>query len=329
MKILFIGGTGIISSACTQLALDRGLDLHLLNRGQSIRSVPAGVTVLNGDIRNPESVCQALGDLQFDAVVNWVAFTPEHIETDLALFKGRTRQYIFISSASAYQTPPVQLPVTESTPLHNPYWAYSRDKIACEERLMKAYREDSFPITIVRPSLTYDKTLIPIDGGYTIVNRMRQGKKVIVHGDGTSLWTITHHRDFAKAFVGLLGNNHTLGESFHITSDEILTWNQIFELVANAADTEANIIHIPSDFIAQFDADWGDGLLGDKMHSMIFDNSKIKRVVPDYVAAIPFAQGIKEVIAWYDADIARQAVNTEFDQRIEKIIQAYETAWSQ
>lgn len=326
-KILFIGGTGIISSACTQLAIERGLDLYLLNRGQSSRPVPAGVTVLHGDIRDPESARQALGDHQFDAVVDWIAFTPEHIETDLALFSGRTKQYIFISSASAYQTPPVALPITESTPLHNPFWEYSRNKIACEERLIKAYREEGFPITIVRPSHTYDKTLLPMDGGYTVVNRMRQGKKVIVQGDGTSLWTMTHHRDFAKAFVGLLGNNHALGEAFHITSDELLTWNQIFELVADAAGVEAKLVHIPSDFIARFDADWGDGLLGDKMHSMIFDNSKIKRVVPDYVAAIPFAQGIKEVMAWYDEDAARQTVNTAFDQQMDKIIQAYESAW--
>ena len=325
-KVLFIGGTGIISSACTQLAVDRGLDLYLLNRGQSSRQTPPGVTVLTGDIRDPESARQALGNHQFDAVVDWIAFTPEHIEADLALFSGRTQQYIFISSASAYQTPPVQLPITESTPLHNPYWAYSRNKIACEERLMKAYREEGFPMTIVRPSHTYDKTLLPMDGGYTVVNRMRQGKKVIVHGDGTSLWTMTHHRDFAKAFVPLLGNNHALGDTFHITSDELLTWNQIFELVANAAGVEAKFIHIPSDFIAQFDADWGDGLLGDKMHSMIFDNSKIKRVVPDYVAAIPFAQGIKEVMAWYDADPTRQLVNTAFDERMDEIIQAYEKA---
>jgi nucleoside-diphosphate-sugar epimerase len=281
---------------------------------------------LHGDIRSPDSVRAALGDLQFDAVVNWIAFTPEHIETDLALFNGRTRQYIFISSASAYQTPPVQLPITESTPLHNPHWAYSRAKIACEERLMQAYRDDGFPMTVVRPSHTYDKTLLPMDGGYTVVDRMRQGKKVIVHGDGTSLWTLTHHRDFAKAFVGLLGNNHALGETFHITSDELLTWNQIFELVAQAAGVEANLIHIPSDFIARFEPDWGAGLLGDKMHSMIFDNSKIKRAVPDFVAAIPFSLGVREIMAWYDADPSRHKVNADLDHRMDEIIAAYEAA---
>ena len=326
LKVLFIGGTGIISSACSELALERGLDLYLLNRGQSFRPTPAGAKVLHGDIRSPDSVRAALGDLQFDAVVNWIAFTPEHIETDLALFNGRTRQYIFISSASAYQTPPVQLPITESTPLHNPHWAYSRAKIACEERLMQAYRDDGFPMTVVRPSHTYDKTLLPMDGGYTVVDRMRQGKKVIVHGDGTSLWTLTHHRDFAKAFVGLLGNNHALGETFHITSDELLTWNQIFELVAQAAGVEANLIHIPSDFIARFEPDWGAGLLGDKMHSMIFDNSKIKRAVPGFVAAIPFSLGVREIMAWYDADPSRHKVNADLDHRMDEIIAAYEAA---
>jgi len=326
-KVLFIGGTGIISSACSQLAVKQGMQLYLLSRGQSMRPAVDGARVLHGDIRNPASVREALGDLQFDAVVNWIAFTPEHIETDLDLFNGRTNQYIFISSASAYQTPPAALPITESTPLHNPHWDYSRAKIACEERLMQAYRQDGFPMTVVRPSHTYDKTLLPMSDGYTVVNRMRQGKKVIVHGDGTSLWTLTHHRDFAKAFVGLLGNHHAIGDTFHITSDELLTWNQIFELVAHAAGAKANIVHIPSDFIARFDPRWGAGLLGDKMHSMIFDNSKIKRIVPDFVASIPFAQGVREIMAWYDADAARQVVNQEADAKMDQIIAAYESTF--
>ena len=211
MKVLFIGGTGIISSACSPLAIEQGMELYLLNRGTSFRPAPERAKLLHGDIRNPESVRQAIGDLHFDAVVDWIAFTPEHIEADIELFNGRTDQFIFISSASAYQKPIASLPITESTPLHNPYWEYSRNKIACEERLVKAYREDGFPMTIVRPSHTYDQTLLPMGGGYTVVNRMRQGKKVIVHGDGTSLWTMTHHRDFAKGFVGLLGNNHAIG----------------------------------------------------------------------------------------------------------------------
>lgn len=205
LKVLFIGGSGVISSACSQLAVERGMELYLLNRGTSRRTPPPEARLLHGDIRDPESVRAAIRGQSFDVVVDWVAFTPAHIETDLQLFQGRTGQYIFISSASAYQTPPRSLPVTESTPLHNPYWAYSREKIACEERLLRAYRQDGFPITIVRPSHTYDQTLLPMHGGYTIVDRMRRGLPVIVHGDGASLWTLTHHRDFAQAFVRLLG----------------------------------------------------------------------------------------------------------------------------
>lgn len=320
MKVLFIGGTGIISSACSALAVQRGIELYLLNRGESLRPVPEGAHVLHGDIRDPDSVRRAIGDLHFDAVVNWVAFTPGHIETDLALFRGRTRQYVFISSASAYQKPPANLPVVESTPLVNPFWEYSRNKIACEDRLIRAMREDDFPVTIIRPSHTYDRTLLPMDGGYTVVNRMRQGKPVIVHGDGTSLWVLTHHTDFARGFVPLLGNPHAHGEVFHITSDELLTWNGIFHEVARAAGTRAEIVHIPSDRIAAADPDWGAGLLGDKSHSMIFDNSKIRRVVPDFACTVPFARGADEIMAWYDADPARQVVDEGLDRRMDRLI---------
>ncbi|AZI44750.1 SDR family oxidoreductase (plasmid) [Deinococcus psychrotolerans] len=321
MRILFIGGTGIISSACSQLALERGYELYLLNRGQSSRPSPAGAKILHGDVRDPASVQAALGDLTFDVVVNWVAFTPQHIETDLELFRGRTRQYVFISSASAYQKPIGHLPITESTPLHNPFWKYSRDKIACEERVTQAYHEDGFPITIVRPSHTYDQTLLPMDGGYTVVDRMRRGQPVIVHGDGTSLWTLTHHRDFAVGFVGLLGRAQVIGDAVQITGDEWLTWNQIFGEVARAAGTTAEIVHVPSEVIATFDPEWGAGLLGDKSHSVIFDNTKLKRLVPDYRANIPFARGIEEVMAWYDADPARQVINPELNRTMDAIIE--------
>jgi nucleoside-diphosphate-sugar epimerase len=327
MKVLFIGGTGVISSACSQLAAERGMELTLLNRGQTARPVPDTAHVLHADIRDKASVEAALGARTFDAVVNWIAFTPQQIETDLELFQGRTRQYVFISTASAYQTPPVNLPVTESTPLSNPSWEYSRAKIACEDRLIQAYRQVQFPITIVRPSHTYDRTFLPLHGQYTMVDRMRRGKRVIVHGDGTSLWVLTHHRDFAKGFVGLLGNSRAIGEVFHITSDELLTWNQIFELVAQAAGTTARIVHIPSDLIARFDPEWGAGLLGDKAHSMVFDNTKIKRVVPDYGATIPFARGAEEIMAWYDADPSRRTIDRALDKLIDEIIAAYELAW--
>ncbi len=322
MKVLFIGGTGIISSACVAVAAARGIEVVLLNRGHATRPIPDRVSVLQGDIRDQAAVATLVQDMTFDVVVNFVAFTPQHVETDLALFRGRTKQYIFISSASAYQTPPVQWPTTESTPLRNPYWAYSRDKIACEDRLTRAYREDGFPVTIVRPSHTYDQTSLPLDGKYTVLHRMRAGKPVIVHGDGTSLWTLTHHRDFAKGFVGLLGNPHAVGEAVHITSDEVLTWNQIVDIIADAAGVTAQKVHLPSERIAAFDADWGAGLLGDKAHSMVFDNTKIKRLVPDYVATIPFHQGAAEIIAWYDAHPAAQQVDAALDEVMDTMIAA-------
>ncbi|MGB8647306.1 MAG: SDR family oxidoreductase [Anaerolineae bacterium] len=327
MKVLYIGGTGIISSACAQLSVERGVELYLLNRGKTTRPVPKGAHVLLGDIRDPESVERALAAHQFDTVVDWIAFTPEQVQADIDLFRGRTEQYIFISSASAYQKPPANLPVTESTPLDNPYWAYSRNKIACEELLVHAYRAGKFPATIVRPSHTYDRTLLPCHGGYTIIDRMRKGKKVIVHGDGTSLWVLTHHKDFAKGLVGLQGNIHAIGDVFQIMSDEWLTWNQIFHILGHAAGVEPRLIHIPSEFIAAFDPEWGAGLLGDKAHSMIFDSTKIKRLVPDFVATHSFTQGAREIIDWYNAEPARQIVSEEVNAMHDRIINAYEARW--
>jgi nucleoside-diphosphate-sugar epimerase len=324
MRVLLLGGTGVISSACSRLAVSRGIDLYLLNRGQTERPIPEGAHILHGDIRDRASVERTLGDSTFDVVASFINFTPEHVEADIELFRDRTGQYILISSASAYQKPLSSLPITESTPLDNPFWAYSRAKIACEERLMQAYREHKFPVTIVRPSHTYDRTKVPLLGHYTDIDRMRKGKKVIVHGDGTSLWVLTHHEDFAKGFVGLLGNHHAIGHAFHITSDEVLTWNQIYTILAHAAGVEPQIVHVPSDLIAAFDPEVGASLLGDKAHSVIFDNSKIKRLVPDFAATIPFSQGAKEIVAWFDADPARQVVDEQASSLIDKIIAAYE-----
>lgn len=324
MRVLFIGGTGVISSACTALAAQRGMELYLLNRGQSQRPIPDGVKIIQADIRQPAQTAAALAGLKFDSVVDWIAYTPEQVQADLDLFRGKTGQYVFISSASAYQKPPHSLPITESTPLHNPFWEYSRQKAACEAMLMDAYRQEDFPVTIVRPSHTYDRTLFPITGGYTQVGRMRAGKPVVVHGDGTSLWTLTHHSDFAVGLVGLLGHPQALGEAFHITSDEWLTWNQINEIIAQAAGVTPRIVHAPSEIIARFDAQWGDSLLGDKSFSAIFDNSKIKRLVPEFRAVIPFWQGAQEIMAWYDADPARQVINPYVDAAQDKIIQFLE-----
>ena len=324
LRVLFLGGTGIISSACSWLAVERGIDLFLLSRGQSTdRPPPPEVTILRGDARDPASVRDALGAREFDAVVDWVAYTPADVQADIDAFRGRAGQFVFISSASAYQTPPSRVPVVESTPLRNPFWQYSRDKIACEELLRAAYRDEGFPATIIRPSHTYDKTSVPLHGGWTAVARMRQGKPVIVHGDGTSLWTLTHHADFAQGFVPLLGHPRTLGESFHITSGDVLTWDQITHALAAAAGVTADIVHVPSEVIAAADPEWGAGLLGDKAHSMVFDNAKLRSLVPGYQAVIPFEQGAREIVAWHDEDRSRQRIDAGVDALSEKLAQAW------
>lgn len=321
LRILVIGGTGIISSAVTRLAVERGHDVTVLNRGSSAtRPLPEGAEVVHADVRDPASVREALGRREFDSVVDWVAFTPEHVRTDLELFRDRTGQYVFISSASAYQTPPERLPVTESTPLRNPFWQYSRDKIACEDLLVGAYRDTGFPVTVVRPSHTYDRTSVPLDGGWTAVERMRQGREVVVHGDGTSLWTLTHHEDFARGFVPLLGDPRALGEAFHITSDDVLTWNQVVRELGAAAGVEPRIVHVPSDAIAAADPDWGAGLLGDKAHSMVFDTTKLRRVVPEFTTTIRFEQGAREIVAWHDADPARRTVDARLDAVMDDLV---------
>ena len=323
-RVLFIGGSGVISSACSRVAVDSGIELSVLNRGRSIvRPLPPGVSMLRADIREPRSVRDEIKDREFDAVVDWVAFTPEHVRADIELFRGRTGHYVFISSASAYQTPPARMPVTESTPLRNPYWQYSRDKIACEDALVAAYREEGFPATIIRPSHTYDETLVPFDGGWTVLGRMLAGKPVIVHGDGTSLWTLTHHDDFARAFVPLLGHPRTLGEAIHITSDDVLTWNQIAETLAAALGVTARLVHVPSDAIAAADPDWGAGLLGDKAHSMVFDNAKLRAIVPGWQAVIPFEQGARQIVEWYLADPARQVTDQALDAVMDKLAAAW------
>jgi nucleoside-diphosphate-sugar epimerase len=324
VRVLFIGGSGQISAACSRRAVASGIELHVLNRGMSTeRPLPEGVRVLRGDIRDPASARAAVGDADFDVVADFVAYTPEHVQADVDLFRGRVGQYVFISSASAYQKPPARLPILESTPLRNPVLPYSQDKIACEDLLVRAYREDGFPATIVRPSHTYDITKLPCAGGWTTVERMRAGKEVVVHGDGTSLWTLTHSDDFAKAFVGLLGHPQAIGDSFHITSDDVLTWNQIHEIVAAAAGTEARIVHVPSDAILEADDDWGRSLLGDKAHSVIFDNAKVRALVPEYVATIPFGRAAREIVGWFDADPARRVVDARVDRLMDELVERW------
>ncbi len=326
MKILFIGGTGNISSACTRFALRKGYKLFHLNRGSRHNDFKESVTLLTGDAYEERSLRAAVKDHYFDVVVNFIAFTPADVERDLAVFKGKTGQYIFISSASAYQKPPSLPVITESTPLKNPYWQYSRDKIASEERLMEAYRQEDFPVTIVRPSLTYE-TVIPVAIGswddFTIIDRIRRKEKIIVHGDGTSLWTITHSEDFALGFTGLLGHQQSIGHAFHITSDEVLTWNQIYQAVAEAAGKEAEMVHIPSDFIAGFDDFQRGNLLGDKAVSVVFDNSKIKSFVPEFKALIPFKQGIERTVRWFEEKPGRMIIRKENNEFMDQVIRAY------
>ena len=269
----------------------------------------------------------ALAGQDFDVVADWIAFTPQDVQRDIDLFTGKTGQYIFISSASAYQTPAANLPIRESTPLYNPFWEYSRNKIACEELLMAEYRKNKFPVTIVRPSHTYDQTCFPNEGGYTVIDRMLKGKPVLVHGDGTSIWTLTHSSDFAKGFTGLLGNSRAVGEVFHITSDEWLTWNQIYELLASAAGVTPKLVHVPSELIAAYDGNLAAGLLGDKTNSSIFDNSKIKQVVPEFVCTVPFSRGAEEILAWHRADPARQVVDENFNRLCDQILENYQKAW--
>jgi nucleoside-diphosphate-sugar epimerase len=324
LRVLFIGGTGVISSGCAPLVLAHGHDLTVLNRGRtSARPLPDGVRLVPGDVRDAASVRAALGDREYDVVVDWVAFTPDHVRQDVALFEGRVGQYVFISSASAYQTPPARIPVVESTPLRNPYWRYSRDKIACEELLTAAYRERGFPATIVRPSHTYDRTLVPFDGGWTVPARMRESREVVVHGDGTSLWTLTHATDFARGFVPLLGHPRAVGDAFHITTDDVVTWNQIAGALAAALGVEPRIVHVPSDAIAAADPEWGAGLLGDKAHSMVFDNGKLRGLVPDFRPTIPFEVGAREIVAWFDEDPARQVVDAKLDAVMDRLVEAY------
>jgi nucleoside-diphosphate-sugar epimerase len=327
LKVLFIGGTGIISSACTRLALQQGIELYLLNRGKTDREAPQNAGIITADIRDVDQARRALDGFHFDVVVNWVSFTPEHVQADLDLFREKTGQYIFISSASAYQSPPPLLPVTESTPLKNTIWEYSRQKIACENLLMQQYREADFPVTIVRPSHTYDERTIPVHGRYTIIDRMRKGQKVVIHGDGTSLWTLTHHMDFAKGFVPLLGNPRAVGESVHITSDESLSWNQIYMELALAAGGDLRPVYVPSAIISTFDRRWGESMLGDKSHSMVFDNTKIKRLAPGFAASIPFAQGAREIVAWFDANPLHQSVDDEFNHMLDDMIGRMEKAF--
>ena len=328
MKILFIGGTGNISRACVELAVARGYDVTLLNRGK--RGTVAGTRQIVADLDNTAAVASALGNQTWDVVADFVIFTPEQLEQRLGFFRGRVGQFVFISSASAYQRPVTHYLVTESTPLANPFWDYSRNKIACEERLLHALRQDQYPCTIVRPSWTYGDSVIPLAvtsfGKYfTGVDRMRKGKPMIVPGDGTSLWAMTHNSDFAVGFVGLFGNPASIGHAFHITSDEVLSWDQIYHVIADAAGVrDLKLVHIATDFITACLPEMTGGLTGDKASSVVMDNSKIKRFVPDFVAKTKLRDGVARSIAWYEAEPARQVIDDEANATWDTLIAVYQ-----
>ncbi|MEM9159104.1 MAG: SDR family oxidoreductase [Verrucomicrobiota bacterium] len=328
MKVLFIGGSGIISTACVELALARGMQVSVLNRGN--RPVPEGVSQIVADANDLDAAKSALGDAEWDVVLDFISFIPEDLEKRLEVFRGNLRQFFFISSASAYQRPCSHYLVTESTPLENRYWEYSRQKISCEERVMKALRDEQFPGTIIRPSLTFGDTQIPLAMGcwhapFTMVKRLREGKPLIIPGDGSSLWTITHNTDFAKGLVGLFGNDGAIGHAFHITSDEVLTWDQIYQATAAAAGVGSpKFIHIASDFISACMPGKRGSLAGDKACSVVMDNSKIKRFVPDFLATTRYAEGIRKTVEWFDADPSRQVVDPETDAAYDKLIEVYE-----
>lgn len=333
MKALFIGGTGTISMAITkQLAENADWELYLLNRGNRNENIPENVKIIAVDINDEAAVLEKLGDLKFDTVCDFIGFVPAQLERDYRLFKDKTKQFMYISSASAYQKPLGDYRITESTPLANPYWEYSRNKIACEEYLMKMYRENGFPITIIRPSHTYDERSIPMgvhgnNGSWQVAKRMLEGKPVIIHGDGTSVWTMTHNSDFAKGFIGLMGNIHAIGEAYHITTDEGLTWNQIYKIVADALGVPFKPYYVSSDFLQAVSSyDFEGSLIGDKSNTVVFDNSKLKRAVPGFCATVRMDQGIKKTVEYVLAHEEHQVPDEEFDAWCDRVIAAMEKA---
>ena len=332
MKVLFIGGTGTISMAISRLLLSQGHTLYLLNRGSRNTGLSGDLIELKADINDEAAVAALISDLKFDVVADFIAFVPEQLERDYRLFREKTKQFIYISSASAYQKPLSDYRINEGTPLANPYWEYSRNKIAGEEYLMKLYREEGFPVTIVRPSHTYDERSIPLGahgekGSYSVIKRMLEGKPVIIHGDGTSLWTITHNSDFAKGFVGLMGNIHAIGETVQITSDESVTWNQIYQIIADSLHVKLNAVHVASEFLdACSDYDFAGSLLGDKANTVVFDNSKLKRLVPGFTATVRADQGIRSTVEYVLSHPECQVEDPAFDDWCDRVIEALEEA---
>ncbi|MCR5057786.1 MAG: SDR family oxidoreductase [Clostridiales bacterium] len=332
MKILFVGGTGTISMAITRLLAKQGHDLYLLNRGTRNDEIPSGVKTIIADISNEEETAKKLEGMTFDCVGEFIGFIPEQLQRDFRLFKDKTKQFIYISSASAYQKPPKGYVITEETPLENPYWEYSRNKIACEKLLMDLYRNEGFPVTIVRPSHTYDERSVPLGvhgngGSWQVVKRIKEGKQVIIHGDGTSLWTITHNSDFAKAYVGLIGNPKAIGEAFQITTDESVSWNEIYGAIAEALGVELKPYYVSSQTLVDMSSyDFLGSLIGDKSNSVVFDNSKVKALVPDFRAAVSAKEGIRMTVQNVLSHPEYQNEDKEFDEWCDRVICTLENA---
>jgi len=335
-RALFIGGTGIISTAIVKrLANELDWEVWVLNRGNRSDVLPESVHHIAADINNEADVLEKIGDLTFDSVCEFIGFTPDQVERDYRLFAGKTKQYIYTSSASAYHKPAASYLITEGTTLANPYWQYSRDKIACEEFLMKKYKEEGFPVTIVRPSHTYDERNVPLgvhgkNGFWQVIKRMQEGKPVIIQGDGTSLWTLTWNGDFAIGYTGLMGNRHAIGEAFQITSDETLTWNQIYATIADALGVELNAYHVSTDFLRaagdKYGYDFTGSLWGDKSVSVVFDNTKLKRAVPDMRTNVRFDMGVRKALNYVSEHPELQKEDPEFDEWCDKVIAALEKA---
>lgn len=333
MKALFIGGTGTISSAVSKLAVEKGWELYLLNRGRNKLVTVEGAKTLVCDINDEASAAELLKDMSFNVVAQFVAYTPEQVERDIRLFENKTKQYIFISSATVYKKPPSAVRVTEDCVLGNPYWGYAQNKIACEQALYAAGRRKGFPYTIVRPSHTYGLSGVPVaihgrQGSYQVLDRIINGKPVIVHGDGATLWTLTHNSDFAKAFTALMGNPHAVRECYHITSDEALTWNAVIETFGETVGKEPEIIHIPTDFLIACDVNGYDvrgSLLGDKANVALFDNSKIKAAAPEFICTTRFDQGAAMAWDFIEMHPELKRPDPEFDMWCDRVINAYET----
>ncbi len=332
MKILIIGGTGTISTAVSRRLADGGHDLYIINRGNTNDKLQSNIKFIKADINDEKLVSECLGEMKFDAVCDFIGFVQPQLERDFRLFGGRTRQFVYISSASAYDKPVPDHIITEGTSLANPFWEYSRNKIQCEEYLMRLYREKGFPVTIVRPSHTYCETSVPLGvhgrrGSWQVIKRMLDGKPVIIHGDGTSLWTMTDSRDFAEGFTGLLGNPRAIGEAFHITSDEALTWNQIYKTIADCLGVEFKPYYVSSEFLAAVsDYDFTGSLIGDKANCAVFDNSKLKRAVPGYMPRIRFDEGIRNTLNHVLLHRECQIEDEEFDKWCDNVIAALENA---